>query len=146
MQERRLDFTPRPEDMPSTAEIMTKDLFRDGYTDDDCIRIRDAINLAGRNYPRFPTLFHVKQFIKSTTRIEYEKEESTKKIEMSDEAREKERQKRIANKNKAMKEINKILSKKTDLEKKISNEDNSRRKGVQNFIKRHLHDEDAKDG
>lgn len=143
MQARRLDFTPSSENMPVTAEVMTKDLFREGYTDDDCERIKYAIDAAGRAYPRFPTVFHVKQFIKTRSQIAFEKEEPKKQIQISDEARIAEHQKRISVKNKAMEKIRCILSRKTHLEKEIK-EDNERRiKLNKDFIKKYLHDEDV---
>lgn len=138
MQARRLDFTPSAENMPITAEVMTDDLFALGYTDNDCDRIREAIDSAGRSYPRFPTIYHIKQHIKSEKQIDLDNQ-PPKPLLSNDAhaARDAEQERR---KNVAMKEMDKIrVALNTNLFVKENTEQDKavRRKVTEDFVKKY---------
>ena len=107
---RNLDFAPAAEDLPKTAKVMTHDLFRFGYTDDDSERIARAIDEAGRTYSRFPTIFHIKQHILSRGESEFRNNKALpKEVELTPE----QKLQRIKRKDEEMKKIRAILKKKT---------------------------------
>lgn len=90
---RNMEYAPAADEIPIVAKILTQDLVNMGYADCDSDRIGHALNLAGRNFDKWPSTFQIKSSIPA--RRDWEWKPDVKRLPESEERRKKEKDRRF---------------------------------------------------